>query len=242
MKKEHLIIQQIMDAQKSSHAADDLVRQYMPFIRSETQRVVSSDSSDYEDCLSIAMFGFYEALMAYKKSKGAFLSFAAVVIKNRLIDYKRKENKYIKTISLDAETSDEDGRSIVDKYDTGENNISLHEETLTAKKEITEFSEVLKKYGLELTDIADNCPKQKRTLVACLRALEYAKKNPELIKILEETGKLPLIRICEGTGISKKVLERHRKYLVAVFLAYTNGFEIIRGHLKELSQRKGGNE
>ena len=33
----------------------------------------------------------------------------------------------------------------------------------------------------------------------------------------------------------KKTMERHRKYLVAVLLAFTNGYEIIRGHLYHLT-------
>ena len=41
--------------------------------------------------------------------------------------------------------------------------------------------------------------------------------------------KLPLAQLAAGSGTERKTLERHRKYLVAILLAYTNGFEIIRG-------------
>ena len=39
-----------------------------------------------------------------------------------------------------------------------------------------------------------------------------------------------------GSGTDRKTMERHRKYLVALLLAFTNGFEIIRGHLRQMAR------
>ena len=44
-----------------------------------------------------------------------------------------------------------------------------------------------------------------------------------------------------GSGTDKKTMERHRKYLMAILLAFTNGYEIIRGHLCRIISTKGGN-
>ena len=52
------------------------------------------------------------------------------------------------------------------------------------------------------------------------------------------TKKLPLNDLAAGSGVERKTLERHRKYMVALLLIYTNGYEIIRGHLKNVL--KGG--
>ena len=46
--------------------------------------------------------------------------------------------------------------------------------------------------------------------------------------------------LASGSGTDKKTLERHRKYLVAILLAFTNGYEIIRGHLCQIGPAKGG--
>lgn len=48
------------------------------------------------------------------------------------------------------------------------------------------------------------------------------------------TKRLPLKKIIEGTKAPKKTIERHRKYIVALLLIYSNGYEIIRGHLAEV--------
>ena len=88
--------------------------------------------------------------------------------------------------------------------------------------------------------MADNCPRQSRTLTACRRVLDFARANPELLERVERTGKLPMAELAAGSGVEKKTLERHRKYLVAILLAFTNGYAIIRGHLCQLAPAKGG--
>ena len=94
-------------------------------------------------------------------------------------------------------------------------------------------------YGISLVDIADNCPKQKRTLEACHQALSFAKLNHDIFDVLAESKKLPITKLAHGSNVSKKTLERHRKYMIAILLAYTNDFEIIRGHLKQIVPKGG---
>ena len=92
----------------------------------------------------------------------------------------------------------------------------------------------MKEFGVSLSDVADNCPKQQRTLDACRKALQYARENPELLDDLLKTKRLPIGQLATGSGVERKTLERHRKYMVALLLIYTNGYEIIRGHLKQV--------
>ena len=40
------------------------------------------------------MFAFYEAVQGYERGRGAFLPYAAASIRNRLIDYIRKEGRH----------------------------------------------------------------------------------------------------------------------------------------------------
>jgi len=68
--------------------------------------------------------------------------------------------------------------------------------------------------------------------------LRYAKQQPQLLQQLLRSKKLPIRELADNTGVDKKILERHRKYLVAVLLAYTNGFEIIRDHLYQLQKKE----
>ena len=75
-------------------------------------------------------------------------------------------------------------------------------------------------------------------LEACRRALAHARAHPDLLEELVARKRLPIARLAQGSGVERKTLERHRKYLVALLLIHTNGYEIIRGHLKQVL--KGG--
>ena len=57
--------------------------------------------------------------------------------------------------------------------------------------------------------------------------------------MLTDTGKLPVKELADASGVERKTIERHRRYIVAMLLAYTNGFDIIRGHLNQVFAAKG---
>ena len=102
------------------------------------------------------------------------------------------------------------------------------------RKEIEELTAQMKDFGVSLTDVAENCPKQERTLGACRKALNYAKEHPEILEELLRTKRLPGTKLCKGSGVERKTMERHRKYMVALLLIHNNGYEIIRGHIKQV--------
>ncbi len=238
MKEEHNIEKLVLHAQTDSLSADTLIDQYMPFIRSEAAKMPASLPSHEEDELSIAMFAFYEAIMAYQPGRGAFLKLAARAIRNRIIDYRRRQQRHAGHLSLDMPEDHEDSRSLGDQIADSRADLQSRQDRADAQQEIGLFVLQLSEFGLSLTDIAENCPKQNRTMLACMQALDYARMHPELLEQLVQTKKLPISQLVLGAKVDKKTLERHRKYIVAVLLAYTNGFEIIRGHLQML-KRKG---
>lgn len=239
MNDEHEIVALVMAAKTNSAAADDFIRQYMPFIRSETAKFMKKIPVEgQDDELSIAMFAFYESILAYDTKKGSFLSLAAFSIKNRLIDHYRKEKRHSGVLSLEEPSGDDENTTMLDKIDSGYNNVEERALTVAAKEEISTFSGELADFGLSLSDVADCCPRQKRTLDACMKVLGYAKENPGIFDQLIKEKRLPVAKICEGSGVDRKTVERHRKYIVAILLAFTNGFEIIRGHLSQMKKRE----
>ena len=239
MKQEHQIVADVYAAKKDSEAADRLIRQYFPFIKGAAAKVMGRIPREgQDDELSVAMLAFYEAVLAYERGRGAFLPLAAAAIRNRIIDFYRKENRHTRVASLDGQENGEDDGSLLDRL--GHDQIEEHESRSAAKEEIMEFVGVLADYGISMSDVADNSPRQDRTLAACHRALAYARAYPQLLEALTATKKLPLKQLAEGSGVERKTLERHRIYMMAILLAYTNGFAIIRGHLRQVAPVKGG--
>ncbi len=234
MKDEHEIIGQVYAAKEDVQAADDLIRVYMPFIKAETAKFLKRlPIEGRDDEISIAMIAFHEAICGYSRSRGSFLKYAAMLIRSRLIDYVRKEQKHSRVISLDAPSGEDEislGETLADKKDpNGETEIRE-----ATRSEIQELTRQMNAFGVSLSDVAENSPRQQRTLEACQKTLQYAKEHPELLEELLKTKKLPIARLVSGSGVDRKTIERHRKYLVALLLIYTNGYEIIRGHLKQI--------
>ena len=162
------------------------------------------------------MFAFYEAIKNYSRLRGSFLKFAALQIKNRLIDNYRKEKRNKGQISLDVNDDDKTDlkETIRDEHDDYAEN-ELRDAT---KQEIETF---------------DSGSGRKSLII-----IDYARKNPEILDDFLRTKRVPLAKLAEGANVERKSLERHRRYLVAVLLICTNGYEIMRGHIMQVL--KGG--
>ena len=232
----HQIISQVYKAKKDSHAADELIEAYMPFIKSETAKFLNRPPDKSDDELSIAMFAFYESIRNYSKLRGSFLKFAALQIKNRLIDNYRKEKRNKGQISLDV--SDDDKQDLKDTIRDEHDKYQENELREATQQEIAELSAQMQDFGVSMTDVAENSPRQRRTLEICQRAVQYARNNPEILDDFLRTKRVPLAKLAEGAKVERKSLERHRRYLVAVLLICTNGYEIMRGHIMQVL--KGG--
>ena len=114
MSQEHEIVSQIREAQHDSAKADEFIRQYLGFIKSETAKFIGRVPAEgRDDELGVAMLAFYEAVLAYDRSRGAFMRFAAVSIRSRLIDYARSEKRHGGTVSYD-EPADGEGAALKD--------------------------------------------------------------------------------------------------------------------------------
>lgn len=235
MGEENSIVHRVYAAKNDMEAADLLISDYLPFIKSQVKNVMKRSSSvNHEDELSVGMIAFHEAIKGYSKTRGNFLSYASLIIRNRIIDFWRKNNRHNQVVSLDtpvyADESSTLEHFIADK-ENQEDSIVIRQAT---KEEILELSGQMESFGVSLTDVAENSPKQDRTLRACQSVVAYAKEHDEIMSEFLRTRRLPLAVLASGAKVSRKTIERHRKYIVALLLIYSNGYEIIRGHLAEV--------
>ena len=233
------IVKEVYAAKTDMDKADCLIRSYLPCIRSETSKFLLRFCTEQDDEFSIAMIAFHEAIISFSKEKGAFLSYAAMVIRSRLIDYQRKEMRHQGHISLDEEENEEEG-SVKDRVVDKRSHVEESADLEAVQQEIKELSAVMEAFGISFRDVADNSPKQERTLESCAVAVRYAAENKHILEELLKTKKLPMAKLVLGSGTERKTLERHRKYILAMLLIQTNGYEILRGHLRQVLKRKEG--
>ncbi|MGI6607441.1 MAG: sigma-70 family RNA polymerase sigma factor [Erysipelotrichaceae bacterium] len=239
MQKEQQIIISVYEAKDDLQKADDLIRDYIPFIRSEASKCISRFCTEQDDEFSIAMIAFHEAILGYEHNRGAFFPYAATLIRNRIIDFQRREARHQSNISLNEKIKDSD-QILMDKIADERDYIQESVDLEATKQEIENLSSVMADFGVSFSDVADNSPKQKRTMETCASAILYAVENRQILDNMLKTKKLPLSKLVSGSGADRKTLERHRKYILVMLLIQTNGYEIIRGHLKHALKTKGG--
>jgi RNA polymerase sigma factor len=235
MDKAHEIVSRVHAAKGNADEADVLIREYQPFIKKETYKALGHlPIEGKDDELGIAMFAFYEAIESYESTKGAFLPFAALLIRRKIVDWQRTQRRHGKTLSLDSPPPGREDGTLAEGIPDTTDAFAFSAERNATQQEIRELTLQLRQYGLTLADVAENSPKQQRSLKACQQALAYARENPGIIDLLLKTGKLPMNELTAGSGVPRKTLERHRKYLMTLLIIHSNGYELIRGHLKQV--------
>ncbi|NMB38028.1 MAG: RNA polymerase sigma-I factor [Firmicutes bacterium] len=215
---------------------EQLIKDYRPFYL----RVASGVAKKYlvlgrDDEASIAMSAFDEAITAYNPKAGSsFLSFAEIVIKRRMVDYFRRKMRRQDEIPLSALETDNAEDSIIRKIESKEafGVIQLQKESEERREEIFRLNQLLNEYGVLFSDLVKISPKHQD---ARDRALEVAKilaSEPELLKFLTHRKALPLKELEKLVSVSRKTLERQRKYIITLTLILIGEFNYLREYLK----------
>ena len=200
-------------AKTDRHTLNTLLHGYMPFIKKCTASVIFNGQSK-EDNLTDAMLAFAYSVQTYNPEQGAFIQYAATVIRNRLIDNIRKELSTQKRfISLDAMT-DERGTA-------WENPISLQaydreEEARHLRLEIEAVNGEFAQWGFSWETLLKKCPKQERSRRIALRIAKTVLQDAALLADTVRTRQLPLSRL-EGV-FPRKTLEKYRQYIAALIM------------------------
>jgi len=182
-----------------------------------------------DDELSIALTAFNDAIDSYEMEKGSnFSAYAKIVIKHRLIDFFRKEQKH-KHMPLEIDTEE---FSLVEIRLATEN-YNREIERQEREQELKIYQQKLSEYGLSFTDLANSSPKHKDTKASLMRASHSLVNEESLVEKFQRTKRLPIKELMLITGLSRKVLETGRKYIIAVSLILLyEEFEYLRDFIE----------
>jgi len=220
---------------EDSEARDAFLAEYQTFIRHvASQACFHSLEWGRDDELSEAMIAFNEAIDLFVTDKGVpFLAYARVLMKRRLIDYYRK-HRLRQAMSLDQEDI---GRG-VDIY-LGLDEFREQEQDKERAEEIQQFSKALASFKLTYKNLVEVSPKHRDSRETLLRAARELAVDAELWPQVERNGKIPMQALALKTQIHPKVLERGRKYILAVAILIANQHDYV--YLREyvLTQEKG---
>jgi RNA polymerase sigma factor len=191
-----------------------------------------------DDEWSIALIAFSKATESYELSKGSFLKFAELVIKRRLIDYSRNQGKYHSEIPIAPEIFDTP--STEDEEDTPLRSEVAERVATQAtddiKLEIVAAGDAFTRFGFSFFELSKCSPHAAKTKRACATAVNFMLDNSILLHEMQETGQLPLKTIEKNTKIPRKILERHRKYIIAAIIILSGDYPIIAEYLRYIKE------
>ena len=225
--------QMAIEAKDNADSMNKLITQYENFMLKCASSAARRYISKSDDEWSIALSAFNEAIENYSAGKGSFLNFAELVIRRRMIDFMRSKSRYAHEISVnpslfDTDSQDEEEYSmqseIVKKVSIAEDN--------STKMEIALINEIFSDYGFSFMDLVQCSPKSQKTKRSCAKAVAYLIKNPIIINEIKIRKQLPLNIIEKSTKVPRKMLERHRKYIIAAVEIMSGDFPNLAGYLE----------
>lgn len=205
----------VIVAQEDKDVLAELLKEYQPFIR----KVVFDTCNRYvewgrDEELSIGLMAFEEAINRFDHNKGNFLSLARQVIKSRVIDYLRKENKHH---HLDIDEVEE-------SY--------FAQPTNPLTEEIEELEKYLRIFNISFEELPDISP-VKRTLREELKQVAKTIASSEILMIqLLEKKQLSVTAIANKTNVSFKKIERNRLYIITMTLIWHLELPILQEYIK----------
>ncbi len=197
---------------------EDLISSHKAFIARVSSKACGRYLTwDNDDELSIALLAFNEAIDNFDPDGGiSFDSFVQMVIRRRLVDYFRKESKH-QHLSLSSMNLEDEELSRYE-LDTSLEQYQENENQEFFAQVLEHFVRVLCDYNVTLDDLFKVSPKhseRKRTLSKVALALS---NTPTLMAYLQTHKLLPIKELELLTGIKRKVLDKGRKYLIALAL------------------------
>lgn len=223
-----------VQAANDASQLDDFVKEYEQFIIRCASKITKKYIAKNDDEYSIALCAFVQAVSDYSYEKGGFLSFADLVMRRRLIDYIRQGSRLRSEISVNpilfsSEPDADEEDDIAVKREISDKVSFMQDDSL--KLEIEDVSQRLSYYGFEFYDLASCSPKASKTKSACAKAINYIISNPILRKELSEKKTLPIKIIGKNTNIPRKILEHHRKYIIAAVEILTGDYPNLAEYL-----------
>ncbi|MHB9292102.1 putative RNA polymerase sigma-I factor [Hollandina sp. SP2] len=200
-------------AKTDKHVLNTLLHDYMPFIKKCLSAVFFKGQSK-ADNLTDAMLAFARSVQTYNREEGAFIPYAATVIRNRLIDRARKEQALQKHLFSLPPKADETSLP----WETG---ISLQafdraEEARNLRLEIEAVNREFARWGFSWATLLKKCPKQERSRRICQDIAKTVQQSSELLDDTLKARRVPITRLAEA--FPRKALETYRQYIAALII------------------------
>ncbi|WP_263621544.1 RNA polymerase sigma factor SigI [Rossellomorea aquimaris] len=211
-----------------------IIDDYKPFIKKTVSSVCKRYIYESDDEFSIGLIAFHDAIFSYNQERGAsMISFAEVIIKRKVIDYIRKNGK-LQDISIDRnllDDEDETGALTIEQVVSVEE-YEKQEDSLKRREEIIAFQDQLTHYKLSFMDLVDQSPKHEDARLNAIQIARTVVTSTDLMDYLIEKKRLPIKKLEKQVNVSRKTIERNRKYIIAISLIMAGDYVYLKDYLK----------
>lgn len=217
-------------------ARNSLLHAYRPFIKKAVSKVCRRYVTESDDEFSIGLIAFNHAIDQYSVEKGSsFLTFANVIIQRRVIDYIRKENK-MTMVSIDEEETEEQSQSSI-LTTVSMKEFEKQNEAEERKLEIVSLTSLLREFNLSFQDLVEQTPKHIDARQNAIQVANILSSDPELLQQLLLQKKIPVKELTEKVDVSRKTIERNRKYIIGITLVLSGEFPLLKEYMKEVVEQ-----
>lgn len=206
-------------------AIEQIYSELMPFCLRICSRICGRYISDNDEESSIARFSILEAFDTYDPGKGKILVYLGWVIKSRIIDFKRSEKKR-RAISLWELQNDKSRIGIVD-----DSTIEDIVDEMARKQEIDIFSHILQSYDICFGDLAENSPRHNKTREKTKQIAWKIASEDDYRAYLLDKKKLPVKMLEEREMVSRKLVDRYRRYIIANALIIIHDLSYLKPYV-----------
>ncbi|MDA8206525.1 MAG: RNA polymerase sigma-I factor [Thermaerobacter sp.] len=217
-------------------ARNQLILDYTPFVlKVASQKVGRYLRPESDEEVTVALLAFNEAIDAYDQERGSFISFSQTVIQRRLVDYFRQRQQRQHEVPLSDFERDDDGSHV----ETGpleqaaKSAWQVREEEEARRQEIEEYARALRKYGIGWGDLVKAAPKHRDSRDRAIQLARAAVRRPEYQQGLLDRGEIPVQALVKEFGVSRRLIERHRKYILAVAVLLSHDLPYLQQYVLE---------
>ncbi|NLD50223.1 MAG: RNA polymerase subunit sigma, partial [Clostridiaceae bacterium] len=164
----------------------------------------------------IALSAFNYSIDNYDlNSKKLFLVYSEEVIKDWVISYLRDDSL---------------------KPSSGNTNMEKNYlyYTYESKEEINLFKKRLWEFGIKLSDVSNYTPANKQIIYLSLRIACKISRNDTLFEELSKKKKIPANMLDDALKSNKKILSKHKSYIIALVLILRSDLNILKSYLKNI--------
>ena len=213
---------------------NELIHSYKPFIAKTVSSVCKRYINESDDEFSIGLIAFNEAIQKYNPEKGSSLiSFSEILIKRRVIDYIRLQSTKYQTISMD--TSSQDSQDHHEQHyidvELSINHYQKKKDEELRKEEILQFGEKLHQFDLSLKDLIGYSPKHADARKNAIMVAKILAENEPLKNSLLKNKRLPMKQLESFVPLSRKTIERNRKYIIAIALILIGDYVYLQDYI-----------